>query len=78
MTSLFAREVALYTTALEVGAATGVFGLTASAHDVAHGLVALEDGYGLHIISHNAALRPDRARRLILAHARAVTDCAEL
>lgn len=25
MTSLFAREVALYTTALEVGSATGVF-----------------------------------------------------
>ncbi|MFD7132877.1 TetR/AcrR family transcriptional regulator [Streptomyces sp. NPDC059894] len=78
MTSLFAREVALYTTALEVGAATGVFSLAASAHDLAHGLVALEDGYGLHIVSHNAALRPDRARGLVLAHARAVTGCAGL
>ncbi|MGW5126510.1 TetR/AcrR family transcriptional regulator [Streptomyces sp. NPDC004069] len=78
MTSLFAREVALYTTALEVGAATGVFPLAAPAHDLAHGLVALEDGYGLHIVSHNAALHLDRARELILAHARAVTGCAEL
>jgi AcrR family transcriptional regulator len=78
MTSLFAREVALYTTALEVGAATGVFSLAASAHDLAHGLVALEDGYGLHIVSRNAALRVARAHELILAHARAVTGCAGL
>ncbi|MEU1788438.1 TetR family transcriptional regulator C-terminal domain-containing protein [Streptomyces sparsogenes] len=78
MTSLFAREVALYTTVLEVGAAIGEFSLAAPAHDLAHGLVALEDGYGLHIVSHNAALRPDRARELILAHARAVTGCAAL
>ncbi|MFJ3667028.1 TetR/AcrR family transcriptional regulator [Streptomyces sp. NPDC090106] len=78
MTSLFAREVALYATALEVGAATGVFTLAAGAQDLAHGLVALEDGYGLHILSHNAALRPDRTRELITAHARAVTGCAAL
>ncbi|MFG2789643.1 TetR/AcrR family transcriptional regulator [Streptomyces sp. NPDC048419] len=78
MTSLFAREVALYATALEVGAATGVFTLAGTAQDLAHGLVALEDGYGLHIISHNAALRPERIRQLITAHARAVTGCAEL
>ncbi|MBT2442788.1 TetR family transcriptional regulator C-terminal domain-containing protein [Streptomyces sp. ISL-36] len=78
MTSLFAREIALYTTALEVGAATGAFSLAASAQDLAHGLVALEDGYGLHIVSRNVALHPDRARELILAHARVVTGCAEL
>ncbi|MFF0473852.1 TetR/AcrR family transcriptional regulator [Streptomyces sp. NPDC004284] len=78
MASLFAREVALYTTALAVGAATGGFTLAAAASDLAHGLVALEDGYGLHIISRNAALRPDRARELLLAHARAVTGRADL
>ncbi|MFE1955804.1 MULTISPECIES: TetR/AcrR family transcriptional regulator [Streptomyces] len=78
MTSLYAREVALYTTALEVGAATGAFTLGASARDLAHGLVAMEDGYGLHIISHNAAVRPESARALILAHARAITGCAAL
>jgi AcrR family transcriptional regulator len=78
MTSLFAREVALYTIALEVGAATGVFTLAASAQDLAHGLVALEDGFGLHIVSHNAAMRWEKARELIMAHARAVTGYAEL
>ncbi|MDI3389098.1 TetR/AcrR family transcriptional regulator [Streptomyces sp. B-S-A8] len=78
MTSLFAREVGLYATALEVGAATGAFTLAASAQDLAHGLVALEDGYGLHIVSHNAAVRPERARELVLAHARAVTGCPSL
>ncbi|WP_324785193.1 TetR/AcrR family transcriptional regulator [Streptomyces sp. H51] len=78
MTSLYAREVALYTTALEVGSATGVFTLAAGAQELAHGLVAMEDGYGLHIISRNAALDPDKARRMILAHARAVTGCAAL
>ena len=73
MTSLYAREVALYARALEVGAATGAFTLAASAQDLAHGLVALEDGFGLHIISHNAAVREEEAGRLVLAHARAVT-----
>ncbi|WP_225804608.1 TetR/AcrR family transcriptional regulator [Streptomyces sp. NK15101] len=78
MASLFAREVALYTTALAVGAAAGGFTLAASAPDLAHGLVALEDGYGLHIVSRNAALRPDRARELLLAHARTVTGRTDL
>ncbi|MDI3403594.1 TetR/AcrR family transcriptional regulator [Streptomyces cavernicola] len=78
MTSLFGREVGLYATALEVGAAMGVFTLAASARDLAHGLVALEDGYGLHIVSHNAAVRPERARELLLAQARAVTGCPDL
>ncbi|OIJ65468.1 TetR/AcrR family transcriptional regulator [Streptomyces mangrovisoli] len=78
MTSLYAREVALYARALEVGAATGAFALTGSAEDLAHALVALEDGFGLHIISHNAAVRHEEAARLILAHARAVTGCPSL
>ncbi|MFE4952694.1 TetR/AcrR family transcriptional regulator [Streptomyces sp. NPDC056653] len=78
MASLFAREVALYTTVLEVGAATGVFTLTESAADVARNLVALEDGYGLHIVSRNTQLTPREAQRLILGYARAATGRAEL
>lgn len=78
MASLFAREVALYTTVLEVGAAAGAFALTESPTDVARNLVALEDGYGLHIVSRNTRLTPDEARRLILGYARVVTGCAEL
>lgn len=78
MGSLFAREVALYERVLEVGAAGGAFTLTEPAADLARNLVALEDGYGLHIVSRNHQLTPDEARRLILGYARAVTGCAGL
>ncbi|WP_405480212.1 TetR/AcrR family transcriptional regulator [Streptomyces sp. NBC_00009] len=78
MASLFAREVALYATVLEVGAAVGEFTLTEPVADLARNLVALEDGYGLHIVSRNAELTPDVARRLLLGYARTVTGCPEL
>ncbi|MFE4675321.1 MULTISPECIES: TetR/AcrR family transcriptional regulator [unclassified Streptomyces] len=78
MASLFAREVALYATVLEVGAAVDEFTLTEPVADLARNLVALEDGYGLHIVSRNAELTPDVARRLLLGYARTVTGCPEL
>ncbi|MCX5438134.1 MULTISPECIES: TetR/AcrR family transcriptional regulator [unclassified Streptomyces] len=78
MASLFAREVALYATVLEVGSAVGEFTLTEPVTDLARNLVALEDGYGLHIVSRNAELTPDVARRLLLGYARTVTGCPEL
>ncbi|WP_326775149.1 TetR/AcrR family transcriptional regulator [Streptomyces sp. NBC_01445] len=78
MASLFAREAALYATVLEVGAAVGEFMLTEPVADLARNLVALEDGYGLHIVSRNAELTPDVARRLLLGYARTVTGCPEL
>ncbi|MFJ9178113.1 TetR/AcrR family transcriptional regulator [Streptomyces sp. NPDC102360] len=78
MASLFASEVGLYTTALEVGAATGEFTLTAAVGDLARNLVALEDGFGLHIVSRNAALTRAEAQRLIRVQARAVTGCRNL
>ncbi|MFD3474433.1 TetR/AcrR family transcriptional regulator [Streptomyces sp. NPDC058695] len=78
MASLFAREAALYATVLEVGAAVGEFTLTEPVADLARNLVALEDGYGLHIVSRNAELTPDVARRLLLGYARTVTGCPEL
>lgn len=46
--------------------------------DLARNLVALEDGYGLHIVSRNAGLTRAEAQRLIRVHARAVTGCADL
>lgn len=78
MASLFAREVALYTTVLEVGAATGEFTLAAPAGELARNLVALEDGYGLHIVSRNPEITPAAARELLLGFARAGTGCARL
>lgn len=73
MGSLFAREAALYATVLEVGAASGAFTLTQPASDAARNLVTLEDGYGLHIVSRNAAVDRETALRLIVDYARLVT-----
>ncbi|MFD9125971.1 TetR/AcrR family transcriptional regulator [Kitasatospora sp. NPDC059571] len=78
MGSLFAREVALYTMILELGRATGDFTLTEAVGDTARNLVALEDGYGLHIDSRNTAVDRATALRLILGHARAVTGCPRI
>ncbi len=78
MGSLFARESAAYTTVLEVGSAQGVFRLGEPVADLARNLVVLEDGYGLHIVSRNAALDRAEALRLILGYARAATGCSEL
>ncbi|MGW8374896.1 TetR/AcrR family transcriptional regulator [Streptomyces sp. ODS28] len=78
MSSLFEREAALYVTVLEVGAATGAFTLTAPPAELARNLVALEDGYGLHILSRNPAVPPETARTLVRGYAREVTGCGEL
>jgi len=78
MAALFAREVALYTTVLEVGAATGEFAPLAPVSEMARTLVALEDGYGLHIVSRSTEVTPESAHRLLLGYARTVTGCPDL
>jgi AcrR family transcriptional regulator len=78
MGSLFAREVALYSTLLEVGAVAGVFTLATAVADAARNLVALEDGYGLHIVARNPVVDRATALGLLTAHARTVTGCPEL
>ncbi|GAA4984499.1 TetR/AcrR family transcriptional regulator [Kitasatospora paranensis] len=78
MGSLFAREVALYSTLLEIGAMTGVFALALPVADAARNLVALEDGYGLHIVARNPVVDRAAALGLLTVHARAVTGCPGL
>ncbi|MEU3841307.1 TetR family transcriptional regulator [Streptomyces sp. NPDC028635] len=78
MGSLFARETALYSTILELGAAAGEFTLAEPVADVARNLVTLEDGYGLHIVSRNAAVDRATALRLLLGYARSATGCPRL
>ncbi|MBF9069444.1 TetR/AcrR family transcriptional regulator [Streptacidiphilus fuscans] len=79
MASLFAREVALYSTLLQVGAAAGDFVLVAAkVSDLARNLVAMEDGYGLHIVARNPAVDRATALTLLTAYARAITGCPEL
>lgn len=76
--SLYDRQVAMYGSILEIGQAQGHFRFTEPIRDVAANLVTLEDGYGLHIVSRNSSLPPERALALILAHARQATGCPDL
>jgi AcrR family transcriptional regulator len=76
--ALFDRQVALYFAVLQLGVAQGHFRLAGPIVDIAQNLVALEDAYGLHIVSGNRSVPPERARQLILDSARMVTDCPDL
>jgi DNA-binding transcriptional regulator YbjK len=50
MAAYIERQVAMYTSVLDVGAAVGRLTLTAGARDVARNIVALEDGQGLYVL----------------------------
>jgi AcrR family transcriptional regulator len=75
---LYDRQVALYHGILELGRSQKHFRLTAPVLDVAQNLVALEDAYGLHIISGNQSLPVERCTELIVSYARSATGCSEL
>ncbi|MFC6885149.1 MULTISPECIES: TetR/AcrR family transcriptional regulator [Actinomadura] len=64
---LYERQAGIYTAILEAGAATGAFALTRDAASIARNLVALEDGYGLHIVNAVPAVDAAQARRLLFA-----------
>ncbi|MEU9022863.1 TetR/AcrR family transcriptional regulator [Actinomadura sp. NPDC048394] len=66
---LFERQAGVYAGILEAGAATGAFRLTRDAADIARTLVALEDGYGLHIVNAVPAVDAAHAARLLRAYA---------
>lgn len=74
--SLWDRQVAMYAAILEVGVGQGHFTLTGPVLDLAANLVALEDAYGLHIISRNASVPHERALELLMTYARSATGCA--
>jgi AcrR family transcriptional regulator len=75
---LYDRQVALYHGILELGRSQGHFTFDVPVVDVAQNMVALEDAYGLHVISGNQSLPVDRCAELIVGYARTVTGCAEL
>ncbi|WP_103349538.1 TetR/AcrR family transcriptional regulator [Amycolatopsis sp. CA-128772] len=74
--ALFERQVGSYAAILEAGAATGEFTLTDDATTIARNLVALEDGYGLHITHAVPTLTRTAAEELMLAFARTATGSA--
>ncbi|MFE0019661.1 TetR/AcrR family transcriptional regulator [Amycolatopsis sp. NPDC059021] len=69
------RQVALYSTILETGAATGVFTLARDAATVARQLVMLEDGIGLHLTQSVPTFDARQAENLLLAYACDATGC---
>ncbi|GAA3059503.1 transcriptional regulator, TetR family [Actinokineospora globicatena] len=69
------RQVALYTAVLEAGAATGAFDLTRDATTIARGLVALEDGFGLHLTQAVPTFTVAQAEAVLLAFATDATRC---
>lgn len=71
--SMTARQVEVYRRILELGEARGVFRLATGAHAIARNLVALEDAYGLYIIS--GAPMAEEALELILSFATIATGC---
>ncbi|PZG45973.1 hypothetical protein C1I98_14980 [Spongiactinospora gelatinilytica] len=72
---LYERQAGLYTAILETGAATGVFDLTRAAAVIARGLVALEDGLGLHITQAVPTFTPAEAETMLIAYAADATRC---
>lgn len=73
--ALFERQVRIYTGILEAGAATGEFTLTADPVTIARNLVALEDGYGLHLTQAVPTLEPATAAAMLRSYARTATTC---
>ncbi|RCG30790.1 TetR family transcriptional regulator [Sphaerisporangium album] len=73
LTTLYDRQVAMYQSILDTGAALGVFTLTGDSVVIARNLVALEDAYGYRITARHPVIGPDQAAELILSYARTVT-----
>ncbi|MFI6500877.1 TetR/AcrR family transcriptional regulator [Nonomuraea typhae] len=73
LTSLYDRQVSMYQSILDTGAALGVFTLTADALTISRNLVALEDAYGYRITARHPVIGPAEAVELILSYARSAT-----
>ncbi|MBE3010242.1 TetR/AcrR family transcriptional regulator [Microbispora sp. NEAU-D428] len=73
LTTLFDRQVSMYQTILETGAAHGVFTLAQDSETIARNLVALEDAYGYRIVARHHSIDSDTAVELILDYARLAT-----
>jgi AcrR family transcriptional regulator len=74
MRSLTGRQVGLYRSILEVGAAQEVFDLADESSTIAANLVALEDAYGLYVMNGNeSGLK--RYINLTMSYASLATSC---
>lgn len=77
-TALFDQQVALYHGILELGRSQGHFQLREPTIAVAQNLVALEDAFGLHIITGNRSMTVERCRSRLSSFARVATGCDDI
>ncbi len=70
--AFFDRQVHLYETLIEAGAAAGELEPAASAASIARGLVAMEDGLGLQVVLGHGSIDREAARRILLEYAAAM------
>lgn len=75
LTTLYDRQVSMYQSILDTGAALGVFKLAADSQTISRNLVALEDAYGYRITARHPVIGPQEAAELILSYARTATGC---
>jgi AcrR family transcriptional regulator len=73
LTSLYDRQVGMYSSVLEIGAETGAFMLAQPASTISRNLVALEDAYGYRIMAKHPQLDYQTTVNLILDYARLAT-----
>ena len=74
MTAYIERQVAMYATILELGAATGAFTLAHDPRTLARNIVSMEDGQGLYVLTGHDT--PAQVERRILAYVSAATGQA--
>jgi AcrR family transcriptional regulator len=71
--SFFDRQVQLYTSLLDAGAARGELHLAGPAEALARGFVAMEDGLGLQVVIGHPGIDSAGAERVLLAYGSSVT-----
>lgn len=74
LTTLYDRQVSLYQSILDTGAALETFRLSGDSLPIARNLVALEDAYGYRITARHPVIGPQEAAELILDYARTATN----
>lgn len=73
VSEIYHRQVSLYESILEAGAAKGVLTLTSGAHEIAQTIMALEDYLGYRIVARDPLLSRPIALRLIRDYAELAT-----
>ncbi|GAB92906.1 TetR/AcrR family transcriptional regulator [Gordonia rhizosphera] len=78
MTQLFEREASLYREVIDQGVAEGVFTVDGDIAHVASAAIAIEDGFGLHLVGRNRRVDPAWVRASLRQFLAAALGCPGL